>query len=145
MTDSFSLPLRPVTNNDSTKNSLPVRIAQINSQRGSFRNVTEQSLQEEIEAAKAQGTVEEDEEINGTDDEDAPDRQEQLMKSRTEMLEFAAYGILCVVSYWCISLLKKIINAIDKHTRRLPMRWTLSPCSSQNTLHARLRFPCPRI
>lgn len=107
MTDSFSLPLRPVTNNDSTKNSLPVRIAQINSQRGSFRNVTEQSLLEEIEAAKAQGTVEEDEEINGTDDEDAPDRQEQLMKSRTEMLEFAAYGIHCVVSYWCISLLKK--------------------------------------
>lgn len=97
MADSFSLPLRSVTKSDSTKNSLPVRIAQINSQRGSFRNVTEQSLQEEIETAKARGSVEEDEELNRTGDEDdAPDRQEQLMKSRTEIMEFAAYGIHCV-------------------------------------------------
>lgn len=142
MADSFSLPLRSVTKNDSTKNSLPVRIAQINSQRGSFRNVTEQSLQEEIEAAKARGSVEEEEELNRTgDDDNVPDRQEQLMKSRTEIMEFAAYGIDCIFPNPRCSFTKLI--AIGKHMLRLLMPLILSPCSSQNIHHVKLRFPCP--
>lgn len=121
MSDSFSLPLRPVTNNDSNKNSLPVRIAQINSQRGSFRNVTEQSLQDEIDAAKARGSLEGDEGPNRAGDEDdVPDRQEHLMKSRTEIMEFAAYA----VSYACIFIDSLTLNfrTIGRRMRRLHMR-----------------------
>ncbi|KAK2759999.1 RNA polymerase II mediator complex subunit [Arachnomyces sp. PD_36] len=126
MADSFPLPLRPTAKPDSTKNSLPIRIAQINNQRGSFRNVTEQSLLEEIEAAKARGSLEEEENLDFTDKDDAPDRQEQLMKSRTEIMEFAAQAHAeTTYALDFISLL------LSKHTPR-QAEISMSPYLKQN-------------
>ena len=88
--DSFTLPLRPVRKKREKPDTLALRIAQINAQRGSFRNVTEAGLREEIEALKAAGRDPNEpvEEKAGAAD-DGEDRQEKLLRSRGEMLEFA--------------------------------------------------------
>ena len=52
MAEDLSLSLRPWPQPD-TKDSLPFLISRINEQRGSFRNVTEASLVEEIRALEA--------------------------------------------------------------------------------------------
>jgi hypothetical protein len=98
---SLTLPLRPQVNKNAKKDSLPIRIAQINAQRGSFRNITEQSLQNEIEALKekrkgaeaAGGEEEEGEEKDGEEkvaELDDTERHELLYKRRAEIAQFAA-------------------------------------------------------
>ncbi|KLJ12316.1 hypothetical protein EMPG_12630 [Blastomyces silverae] len=94
MEESFPLPLRPFIQKSATEpDSLPIRIAQINSQRGSFRNVTEQSLQAEIDAQRARGAAgleaEETEEAESQEVK-STDRLEQLFKSRAEIVDFVA-------------------------------------------------------
>jgi hypothetical protein len=99
---SLTLPLRPQVNKNAKKDSLPIRIAQINAQRGSFRNITEQSLQNEIEVlkekrkgAEAGGGEEEEEEEEKDGEEkvaelDDTERHELLYKRRAEIAQFAA-------------------------------------------------------
>jgi mediator of RNA polymerase II transcription subunit 17 len=100
---SLTLPLRPQVNKNAKKDSLPIRIAQINAQRGSFRNITEQSLQNEIDVlkekrkgAEAAGGEEEEEEEEEKDGEekvaelDDTERHELLYKRRAEIAQFAA-------------------------------------------------------
>ncbi|KAL2002159.1 hypothetical protein VTN02DRAFT_514 [Thermoascus thermophilus] len=90
MSDSFTLPLRPLVEKADVKDTLPVRIAQINAQRGSFRNVTEQSLQAEIDARQGKGEAPEDQyEGKEPADVDATERLEQLYKRRAEITQFA--------------------------------------------------------
>ncbi|PGH31893.1 hypothetical protein GX50_05328 [[Emmonsia] crescens] len=94
MEESFPLPLRPFIQKSAAEpDSLPIRIAQINAQRGSFRNVTEQSLQEEIDAQRALeaagGEAEEKGEVE-SEEVKPTDRLEQLFKSRAEIIDFAA-------------------------------------------------------
>jgi hypothetical protein len=89
MTESFSLPLRPLIQKESKPDSLRDRITQINAQRGSFRNVTEKSLQAEIDALRSsEGGAAEAGDLQAGEGE-GPDRQEQLFKSRGEILDFA--------------------------------------------------------
>ena len=89
MAESFSLPLRPHIQKQPKPDTLPIRIAQINAQRGSFRNVTEQSLQSEIDALRSpDGGATETSDLKAGEAEGS-DRQEQLFKSRGEILEFA--------------------------------------------------------
>lgn len=91
---SLSLPLRPVRKAPEKKDDLPLRIAQINAQRGGFRNVTEAGLQAEIDALRAAGRDPSDPEESldeKTGDEEA-NRQEELFKSRAEILDFAMYA-----------------------------------------------------
>ncbi|KAK2857313.1 hypothetical protein FQN49_004823 [Arthroderma sp. PD_2] len=89
MSGSFSLPLRPVRKKTEDADVLPIRIAQINAQRGSFRDVTEESLSEEIETLRVSGkeaaNIGEPTETGN----DADDKEQQLFTSRSEMLEFA--------------------------------------------------------
>ena len=91
MDEPFTLPLRPVINRADKEDKLPVQIAQINEQRGSFRNITEKSLQAEIKAAKEKG----DEEILDQDEDtkpsesDATERLELLYKRRAEITDAA--------------------------------------------------------
>ncbi|EFR05457.1 RNA polymerase II transcription subunit 17 mediator [Nannizzia gypsea CBS 118893] len=89
MSDSFSLPLRPVRKKTDEPDTLPIRIAQINAQRGSFKDVTEESLSQEIASLRESGKQEPD--IQETEDSgnDAEDREQRLFTSRSEMLEFA--------------------------------------------------------
>ena len=92
--DTLMLPLRPQQKKGDKKDNLPIRIAQINAQRGSFRNITEESLQEEIKAQKEKGKdkkAEAEEEIrNNAAEPDATERYELLYKRRAEIIQFAA-------------------------------------------------------
>ncbi|PGH06114.1 hypothetical protein AJ80_08220 [Polytolypa hystricis UAMH7299] len=88
--ESFTLPLRPPTRRPSNPDSLATRIAQINAQRGSFRNVTEEGLQTEIDTLQAAGLTGDEEEEPESCDTKSPDRLEQLYKSRMEIIQFAA-------------------------------------------------------
>lgn len=94
---SLTLPLRPQVDKGTKKDSLPIRIAQINAQRGSFRNITEQSLQDEIEAlkekrkgAEAGGEEEEGDGEDKVTELDDTERHELLYKRRAEIAQFAA-------------------------------------------------------
>lgn len=97
---SLTLPLRPQVHKGAKKDTLPVRIAQINAQRGSFRNITEQSLQDEIAALKEKrkaagaGEGEEEEEKDEGEEKaeelDETERHELLYKRRAEIAQFAA-------------------------------------------------------
>lgn len=85
------LPLRPSPPKNGPADSLFSRIIQINQQKGSFRNVTEQSLIEDI---NSQPTADEDVEFQDVDGEGAMDespddrekRLENLYKGREEIL-----------------------------------------------------------
>jgi len=93
---SLMLPLRPQRPKSSKKDNLPIRIAQINAQRGSFRNITEQSLQEEIKTQKAKGKEEKEDEgksEENVNEVDATERQELLYKKRAEIIQFAAWAL----------------------------------------------------
>lgn len=99
MEESFPLPLRPLIEKSATEpDSLPIRIAQINGQRGSFRNVTETSLQEEIRAERARNAAgvegREEEEAVESQEAKSADRLEQLFKSRAEIVDFATCASL---------------------------------------------------
>lgn len=89
MSDSFSLPLRPLTEKPERPDPLPVEIAQINAQYGSFREVTEDSLRAKIEADKNKDPWSEEESDNASGDEDTKERLDQLYKRRVAIIEFA--------------------------------------------------------
>lgn len=90
MADQLSISLRAWPQQDKTKESLPYLIARINDQKGSFRSVTEASLEEEIRAAEAgeARTVEnaEDKEVI-EDGQDAKVKGDELSKAREEIIK----------------------------------------------------------
>lgn len=88
MADSFSLPLRPLLDKRENQDALPVEIAQINSQWGSFRDVTEERLRAKIDEGKGDATSDGDEDNKATDV-DTSERLEELYKRRAEITQFA--------------------------------------------------------
>lgn len=88
MADSFSLPLRPMIERQDHQDTLPVEIAQINAQWGSFRDVTEEKLRAKIEEGKGDAISEGDEDNKPTDV-DSTERVEELYKRRAEITQFA--------------------------------------------------------
>ncbi|EPS26340.1 hypothetical protein PDE_01276 [Penicillium oxalicum 114-2] len=94
MVDSFTLPLRPPPEQDERPDTLPIEIAQINDQWGSFREVNEDVLRAEIADREKAGDIspEENEDIDRQDpaDIDVTERREQLYKRRLEITQFAA-------------------------------------------------------
>lgn len=90
MNGSFSLPLRPSLPQTKKQNeTLPLEIAQINAQYGSFREITEQGLQDQLEAYRTSGREIEDEDKTDSSSDRPSERTEQLFKSRLEILDFA--------------------------------------------------------
>ena len=86
MTADPLLSLRVSPKTDPRKDSLPFIISRINEQRGSFRNVTQDSLREEIQAQEA-GRAELIEESGNLEEvQDAKSRREQLATAREDML-----------------------------------------------------------
>ena len=86
MTDIFPLSLRASPKLDPDKQSLPYLISRINDQRGSFRNITEESLEEEIRAGDNE-QLESLGEAAGEDDvHDVKSRQEELAEARQQMI-----------------------------------------------------------
>lgn len=92
MTDQFNLPLRPPIEKRDHPDTLPVEIAQINSQWGSFRDVNEDALRTKIQEEKDKDGIEDESEGDKTTGEvDSTERLEQLYKRRAEITQFALY------------------------------------------------------
>ncbi|KAJ6153564.1 hypothetical protein N7470_006523 [Penicillium chermesinum] len=90
MADSFTLPLRVTAEKKDQPDTLPVEIAQINEQWGSFRDVNEDILQAKIAQEQEQnGAPPSDEEAEETDL-DTAERRDRLYKKRNEIIQFAA-------------------------------------------------------
>lgn len=98
MADSFTIPLRPLIEKRDRPDTLPVEIAQINAQWGSFRDVSETELRAKIQEEKEkEGILEEEEEAEEKGEKpagevDSTERLEQLYKRRAEITQFALYA-----------------------------------------------------
>jgi mediator of RNA polymerase II transcription subunit 17 len=88
MSDRFTLPLRPLTEKRDRPDPLPVEIAQINAQWGSFRDVNEETLRAKIEEEESKEYTIEDEGEAGAEL-DTTERLDQLYKRRAEITQFA--------------------------------------------------------
>lgn len=87
MGDSFTLPLRPVSDHTDRLDTLPVEISQINQQWGSFRDVNEEVLRAKVAEERERGEAPETE--DETSSMDTTKRLELLYKRRADMLQFA--------------------------------------------------------
>lgn len=87
MVESLLLPLRAPALRGSTKDSLQVRIGQINNQKGAFRHITEASLLEEINSTNSLDNDVDMDSDGDEVDEKPEDRQAMLWKGREEMLQ----------------------------------------------------------
>ena len=86
MAETVPLSLRALPKVDPNKESLPFLISCINNQRGSFRNFTEESLEEEIRLQENGQLEPLEEEAPAEDTQDVKPRQEELAEARQEML-----------------------------------------------------------
>lgn len=90
MSDSFTLPLRPILDRQDRPDTLPVEISQINSHWGSFRDVNEEILRTKIAEEKDRDDTQESEDGDQEDgDIDTTERLEQLYKKRADITQFA--------------------------------------------------------
>lgn len=89
MPNQLSLCLQAFPTVDKDKESLKYLISRINQQKGSFRNVTEQSLEEEIQAQEAGNLDTDDQQVVETVEEveDVRTKQEELTKAREDMIK----------------------------------------------------------
>ena len=89
MPNQLSLCLQAFPTADKDKESLKYLISRINQQKGSFRNVTEQSLEEEIQGQEAGNIDTDDQHVVETVEEveDVKTKQEELTKAREDMIK----------------------------------------------------------
>ena len=97
MSDQLSLSLQAFPNVDKDKESLKYLISRINQQKGSFRNVTEQSLEEEIREQEAGKTFPDDQDVVETNEEveDVKIKQEEVAQAREDMIRQIGWNL-----YW---------------------------------------------
>ncbi|KAB8264662.1 mediator of RNA polymerase II transcription subunit 17 [Aspergillus pseudonomiae] len=143
MSDSFNLPLRPLTEKRERPDPLPVEIAQINAQYGSFRDVTEDSLRAKIEADKNKDPWSDEEENNNTSaDEDTTERLDQLYKRRAAITQFAHQAHMeAMFALDFVSLL------LSKHTPRqaeMSMSAYLKQVAPLGSLNSEIVNPPPK-
>jgi len=95
LSNGLPLPLRPAPSSG-LANSLPTLIARINAERGGFRNITEESLRQEIVEAEAAGEDVGQNESSSEEDEpeEKPDRQKEVLAARDEILGQAEHAAL---------------------------------------------------
>ncbi|KAL4912649.1 subunit 17 of mediator complex-domain-containing protein [Aspergillus aurantiobrunneus] len=143
MTDSFSLPLRPIIEKRDRPDSLPRDIAQINAQWGSFRELSEASLLERIEADKHKDPcAEEDDSDKESADLDTSERTDQLYKRRAEIIQFAGQAQMeAAFALDFVSLLLSKHNTRQSETSMSPFLKTAVPLGS---LNAEVVNPPPR-
>ncbi|KAJ5151578.1 hypothetical protein N7492_009873 [Penicillium capsulatum] len=139
MSDSFTLPLRPVQEKQDHPDSLPVEIAQINNEWGSFRDVNEEVLRARIAEEERDGTSKTE---NDAEEVDSTERLEQLYKRRADILQFAMQSHMeTMFALDFVSLL------LSKHTPR-QAETSMSPFLKQaaplGSLHAEVVTPPPK-
>ena len=89
MPEQLSLSLQAFPTVDKEKESLKYLISRINQQKGSFRNVTEQSLEEELQAQEA-GRIDTDNphSIETVEEvEDVKTKREEITKAREDIMK----------------------------------------------------------
>lgn len=88
----FELSLRAWPNDD-TGSALPTLIQRINTERGDFRNLTEEDLLAEMEKEEASGVkaTHEDDVSSESEDEVEPDRLTEVMEQKQQMMEWLQY------------------------------------------------------
>ncbi|KAL3456846.1 subunit 17 of mediator complex-domain-containing protein [Aspergillus heterothallicus] len=136
MADSFNLPLRPIIEKRDRPDSLPRDIAQINTQWGSFRELSEASLREKIETEKDKEDpwAEEDEVDKKTIDLDTSERMEQLYKRRAEIIQFALQAHMeASFALDFVSLILSKYNPRQAETSMSPFLKTAAPLGSLNS------------
>ncbi|OJJ68257.1 hypothetical protein ASPBRDRAFT_47200 [Aspergillus brasiliensis CBS 101740] len=143
MADSFSLPLRPLTEKPDRPDTLPIEIAQINARWGSFRDVNEETLLAKIEEDKNRDPWEEEDEADKpAEDVDSTERLETLYKRRTEILQFAMQAHMeALFALDFVSLL------LSKHTPRqaeTSMSTFLKQVAPLGSLNAEIVEPPPK-
>ncbi|XRM42132.1 RNA polymerase II mediator complex subunit [Aspergillus tubingensis] len=143
MADSFSLPLRPLTEKPDRPDTLPIEIAQINARWGSFRDVNEETLLAKIEEDKNRDPwEEEDEDDKPAEDVDSTERLETLYKRRAEILQFAMQAHMeALFALDFVSLL------LSKHTPRqaeTSMSTFLKQVAPLGSLNAEIVEPPPK-
>ena len=91
MADDLLLSLKSWPSTD-TKDSLPFLISRINEQRGSFRDITEESLAREIRALETRNGITEEPNTGETVDagQDTNSQKEDLVAARLEILKQVA-------------------------------------------------------
>ncbi|GFF41132.1 mediator of RNA polymerase II transcription subunit 17 [Aspergillus udagawae] len=143
MADKFNLPLRPLIEKRDRPDPLPLEIAQINAQWGSFRDVSEDSLRAKIEEEKSKEYTIEEEEAEGAGAElDTTERLDQLYKRRAEIIQFAMQAHMeAMFALDFISLL------LSKHTPRqaeTSMSAYLKQVAPLGSLNAEIISPPPK-
>jgi len=89
---SFSLALQPASAADIQQKSIQQLITKINEERGAFRNVTEETLRDEIaKAATGTGNVDQDVKEDAANPQDIEARRKEVYAARNEMLKFIGY------------------------------------------------------
>lgn len=108
--NGIPLSLRPAPIAATSSTPLPLLIARINAERGGFRNISEDSLRQEIAEAEL-GENEEEEESSSEDGEaeEEPDRMKELLTARDEILGQIEYATLYQIQCANINLI------IDMH------------------------------
>lgn len=108
MSDSFTLPLRPILEKQDRPDTLPVEISQINSHWGSFRDVNEEILRTKIAEEKDRDNTQDSEDGDqGDGDVDTTERLEQLYKKRADITQFAV--LVGLIHYWAELKLIQVI------------------------------------
>ncbi|GFF48012.1 mediator of RNA polymerase II transcription subunit 17 [Aspergillus udagawae] len=143
MAEKFNLPLRPLIEKRDRPDPLPLEIAQINAQWGSFRDVSEESLRAKIEEEKSKEYTIEEEEAEGAGAElDTTERLDQLYKRRAEIIQFAMQAHMeAMFALDFISLL------LSKHTPRqaeTSMSAYLKQVAPLGSLNAEIISPPPK-
>ena len=88
MTESIPLSLQAFPKENNDKQSISYLIQRINDQKGSFRSITEESLEAEIQAGGPNGIDREDAIVEPTEEgEDGKQKEEDLSKAREEILK----------------------------------------------------------
>ncbi|KAI9786758.1 MAG: RNA polymerase II mediator complex subunit [Peltula sp. TS41687] len=117
-TPPLSLPLRVWPEPDPDANSLSTLIQRINEQKGQFRNVTEQSLEEDILASgsgddTAKGGKDDEKDETSRDGDDEVGRKETLLAAKEDILK--QVGIAYVEAYYALDFVSLLLS---KHTPR---------------------------
>lgn len=90
--DQSTVLVRSWPSDEPDQESLPFLISRIIEQKGGFRNVTEESLEAEIEA-EGSASLDEDEkdEIATSDDDTGQPDREQILAARDQLAQYAMY------------------------------------------------------
>ncbi|KAL3418906.1 Mediator of RNA polymerase II transcription subunit 17 [Phlyctema vagabunda] len=107
--DQFPISLRAWPSKENNVNALPSLISRINFERGDFRNVSEESLREEIRLLEAGGDTGANDSSEDEEEEEQPDRLKVILTAREEMLtriEQAHFASACALDFVSLLLSK---------------------------------------